>query len=152
MNKTMLALAALASAAWAAEAQAHGERTYRERHCGACLKLFETTRWERREVKTCEQVLTGYRDEIVGYEDVWVERPVTVYETRTVVRQVFAGYDRCGRPIYRSRPVCERVPVCRTERVCEKRPIVEKRPVYEMREVVRAQWVEVPHAMYVCLR
>jgi len=178
MKTLNIALAALATAGFAGEASAHGERMHRERHCGACVKLFETTRWEKKEVRRCENVLVGYRDEIVGYrdevvgyrdeivgyEDVWVERPVTVYETRTVYRNVFAGYDRCGRPIYRSQPVCERVPVCRTQRVCEKRPIYqkrpvcekrpicEKRPVYEKREVVTCEWVQVPHAMYVCVK
>jgi len=91
---------------------------------------------ERHDVRRAETVLVGYRDEIVGYRDVWVERPVTVYETRTVYRQVIVGYDHCRRPIYASRPVCERVAVCRTERVCEKQPIYEKRPVYETRDVV----------------
>jgi hypothetical protein len=143
--KTMsLALAGLVTAAFAGEASAHGNDGCGRNHKGACIKLFETFRWEKREVTRCEQVLVGYRDEIVGYEDVWVERPVTVYETRSV----FAGYDRHRRPIYR----CQQVPVCRTQRVCEKRPICEKRPVYESREVTDCQWVKVPQPVYVCVR
>ena len=66
---------------------------------------------------------------LVGYRDVWVERPVTVYETRTVHRKVCVGRDRHGRPVYACRPVCEPVPVTRMERVCEKRPIYETREV-----------------------
>lgn len=151
--KTMsLAVVALVSAAFAGEASAHGGSGCGKRHSGPCIKLYESTRWEKREVKRREQVLVGYRDEVVGYEDVWVERPVTVYETRTVYRQVFVGYDRCRRPTYRSQPVCEQVPVCRMERVCEKRPICEKRPVYETRDVTDSQWVQVPHPVYVCVR
>lgn len=97
---------------------------------------FEFVPQRPREIRRTETVLVGYRDEIVGYRDVWVERPVTVYETRTVYRQVIVGYDHCRRPIYATRAFCERVPVCRTQRVCEKQPIYEKRPVYETREVV----------------
>ena len=66
---------------------------------------------------------------IVGYRDVWVSRPVTVYETRTVWREVVTVRDRCGRPIVVRRPVCERIPVTRRERVCEKEPIYETREV-----------------------
>ncbi len=152
MKTTSLALAALASLGLAGEASAHGTRTYRERHCGSCIALFETTCRERREVRRCEQVLVGYRDEIVGYEDVWGERPVTVYETRTDWRPVFVGYDRCRRPVYRTQPVCERVPVSRIQRVCEKRPVYGRRPVYETREVTAFEWVEVPRGLYVCAR
>ena len=127
--KTMLmtgtAIAALAASTGLADAQDHHRSKVR----------FEFVPDTRHEVRRTETVLVGYRDEIVGYRDVWVERPVTVYETRTVYRQVIVGYDHCRRPIYASRPVCERVPVCRTERVCEKQPIYEKRPVYETREV-----------------
>lgn len=50
------------------------------------------------------------------YEDVRIERPVVVYETQTVYRHVLAGYDRCGRPIYRVVAVCEQVPVTRMQR------------------------------------
>ena len=68
---------------------------------------------------------------LVGYRDVWVDRTVTVYETRTVYREVIVGYDHCRRPIYACRPVRETVPVCRTERVCEKQPIYETRACRE---------------------
>jgi hypothetical protein len=90
---------------------------------------------QRHDVPSCAPapVVVDYRDEIVGYEDCWVDRPVTVYETRTLYRQQVVGYDHCGRPIVRSVPVCEQVPVCRTERVCEKRPIYQKRPVHSAR-------------------
>ena len=123
------AVATLAAATGRAEAQAcrdesrHGIR-------------FEFLPRERREVRRTETVLVGYRDEIVGYEEVWTERPVTVYETRTVYREVVVGYDPCRRPIVRCVPVCEQVPVCRTRRFCEQRPVVEKRPIYETREGV----------------
>src|SRR5688500_3906990 len=129
MKTLMMAGAAavtLAASAGLADAQDHHRSKVR----------FEFLPNERHEVRRTESVFVGYRDEIVGYRDVGVERPVTVYETRTVYRQVIVGYDQCRRPIYASRPFCERVPVCRTERVCEKQPIYEKRPVYETREVV----------------
>jgi len=128
MKTLMMAGAAavtLAASAGLADAQDHHRSKVR----------FEFLPKQRHEVRRTETVLVGYRDEIVGYRDVWVERPVTVYETRTVYRQVIVGYDHCRRPIYACRPVCEQVPVCRTERVCEKQPICEKRPVYETREV-----------------
>lgn len=127
--KTMMmvgaAAATLAGTALTAEAQDHKSRI-----------RFDFMPHERREVRRTETVLVGYRDEIIGYQDVWVERPVTVYETRTVYREVVVGYDHCRRPIYACRPVRESVPVCRTQRVCEKQPIYEKRPVYETRDVV----------------
>ena len=125
MKTLMMAAGALAASALSADAQAI--RIQDERH-GWGLEIGS---------RRHEQVLVGYRDEIVGYEDVWVDREVTTYETRTVVRRVLVGYDRCRRPIYRSQRVCEQVPVCSTRRVCEKRPIYEKRPVYETREVCR---------------
>ena len=123
------ATATLAASALSADAQAIRVRD--DRH-GWGVEVGR-----RHDAPRCEQVLVGYRDEIVGYEDVWVERPVTTYEMRTVYRSVFVGYDHCRRPIYRTQPVCEQVPVCSTQRVCEKRPICEKRPVYETREICR---------------
>jgi hypothetical protein len=126
------AAATLASSTGLAEAQA--SRRCDERQ-GAPRISFDFLPRERYEVRRTETMLVGYRDEVIGYEDIWVERPVTVYETHTVYRSVFVGYDHCRRPIYRSMPVCEQVPVRHTQRVCEKRPIVEKRPVYETREV-----------------
>lgn len=166
MKTLVLGLAAATGILGFAEnAEAAGRRTYSTRHCGACIPIFEQTCRERREVKACEQVLVGhreevvgYRDEVVGYEDVWVDRCETRYVTRTVYRQVVVGRDRCGRPVYAARPACERVPVTRTVRVCEKRPVVRKvpvsetRPVYETREVVRHEWVDVPRGLYVCVR
>lgn len=67
---------------------------------------------------------------IIGYEDVWIDQPYIIYETRTVYRPVIVGYDHCGRPIYRQLPSCEQVPVVRTRKVCEKRPIYGPRPVH----------------------
>ncbi len=151
--KTMtLALAGMVATGLAGTAEARGRHTYRERHCGACIRVYESHRMERRPVTRCEQVLVGYRDEVVRHEEVWVERNVTVYETRTVYRTVLVGHDACGRPIYRRQAVCERVPVCRTERVCERRPVCEKRPVYETRQVTTSEWVRVPQELYLCVR
>lgn len=126
--KTMLMLGAATSALAAFGSQAEAQ----DRHSRVRFDFLPS---ERREVRRTETVFVGYRDEIVGYRDVMVERPVTVYETRTVYRDVIVGYDHCRRPIYACRPVTESYPVCRTERVCEKQPIYEKRPVYETREV-----------------
>ena len=129
MKILVMAAAALAVPALSAEAQ----------------EIRVRDRWSSGSAPRHEQVLVGYRDEIVGYEDVWVQRPATTYEMRTVYRRVFVGYDPCRRPIYRTMPVCEQVPVYGTRRVWEKRPICEKRPVYETREVVchktpRSRW------------
>jgi len=124
--KTLLSLGALIATAGFAEAQ--------ECRDGGRPRV----RIEFPERRT-ETVFVGYRDELAGYEDVWVEKQVTVYETRTVYRQVYVGRDRCGRPIYEMRPFCERVPVCRTQRVCEKRPVYKKVPVYETRECRRSE-------------
>jgi len=77
-----------------------------------------------REIRRTETV-------IVGYRDVWVSRPVTVYETRTTWREVVRGRDRRGRPIVVRQPVCERVPVTRWERVCEQQPIYGTRETCE---------------------
>jgi len=166
MKTLVIGLAATAGLLGSAgDAAASGGRTYSSRHCGACIAVFERPCRERREVRRCEQVvvghreeIVGYRDEVVGYEDVWVERGAPRYETRTVWRTVVVGRDRCGRPVLARRAVCERVPAGRAVRVCEKRPIVRKvpvretRPVYETREVVRHEWVEVPRGLYVCAR
>lgn len=128
--KTLLSLGALMATAGFAEAQECRESS-RPR-----VKIEFPGRGH--EVRT-ERVLVGYRDEIVGYEDVWVEKKVTVYETRTVYKRVYVGRDRCGRPVYETRPVCEQVPVCRTVRECEKRPVYQKVPVYETRECRRPE-------------
>lgn len=122
--KTMMMAAALAGSAMSAEAQ---EIRIRNGHHGWSVEIRPRH----------EQVLVGYRDEIVGYEDIWVDRTVTTYEMRTVFRRVFVGYDHCRRPVYRQVAVCEQVPVYGSQRVCEKRPICERRPIYETREVCR---------------
>lgn len=170
MKTLALAAAALAAAAFAPSAQAQQIRvstrhTYSERHCAACIAVFENTRHETREVRRFEQVQVGFRDEIVGYQDVivryenvWVTKTVTEYETRTVLKRVYVGRDKRGHPIYRNQRVTERVPVCRTIRVCEqrpvceKRPIIEQRPVFETREVVTCETVPVTRGLYVCVR
>jgi len=161
-----LALAFGAAAANEASAQDHFRRhrhtsTYESRHCDACVKHFEYTKWEKKEVRKSEQVIVGYRDElvwkdvtvgyedvvvgyedvIVGYEDVMVTKTITEYETRTVWKRVYVGRDCAGRPIYRNQQVCERVPVCRTVRVCEKRPILDKRPICEKRPILERRQV-----------
>lgn len=170
MKTLSIAAVVLAAAAFAPSAHAQltfagGRHTYTERHCAACVALFENTRHEQREVRRFEQVPVGYRDEIVGYEDVivryenvWVTKTVTEYETRTVVKRVYVGRDKRGHPVYRNQRVVERVPVCRTIRVCEqrpvceKRPIIEKRPIFETREVVTCETVPVTRGLYVCAR
>jgi hypothetical protein len=121
--KTTIALATMMLGGFAAQAYAQDERSYDRRHERSHEEKY---RWEKQEFT--ERVL-------VGYEDVWVCKTVTEYETRSVTRRVLVGYDCCDRPIYRCIEVCERVPVCRTIRVCE------KRPVYENRTVCR--WVKV---------
>jgi hypothetical protein len=128
--KALLSLGALIATAGAAEAQ--------ECRDGGRPKIRIEFPGRVEEIRT-ERVLVGYRDEIVGYEDVWVEKKVTVYETRTVVKQVYVGRDRCGRPVYETRRVCESVPVCKTVRECQKRPIYQKVPVYETRECRRPE-------------
>ncbi len=163
MKAATIALAVMATAAFAGKADAQQCRTHEQRHCDACVKILEYTTLEKREVTTYEDVFVGYQDQVVRYEDVitgyqnvWVERQVTDYETRRVLKRVYVGKDCCGKPIYRNQWVCERVPVCRTVRVCEKqpiceqRPICEKRPVYEKRAVTKCEWVNVPHAIFFC--
>ena len=141
MKMMTIALAALTAGGWAQTAGAQCETTYNHRHCDSCVEHF---RWERQEVQ--EQVIAGYENRLVGYEDAWVCRTETVYETRTVTRRVVVGYDRCHRPIYQCRTFCERVPVCRTVRVCEKQPRYASCPIYETRTVCKQ--VRVPY--YVC--
>ncbi len=102
-----------------------------------------STRWEQRTVVHQEQVLVGYRDEVVGTRDVMVEREITEYAERTVWRRVLVG-TRCGRPVYRNEACIEKIPVCtRIVTVCERQPIIEKRPVYELRDVECTEWVKV---------
>src|SRR5262245_11320323 len=80
MKTATIALAILMSGAAINEASAqdrhHHRHTYSEKHCKFCIKLYETTHPEKREVRRTEQVLVGYSDEtvytdvVVGYEDV----------------------------------------------------------------------------------
>lgn len=165
--KTMsITLATLMLGGIAGQAQANDEK-YRERHCQSCV---ETWRWERQTVTEqvlvgyenqivgYEDVTTGYQDVLVGYRDVRVQKTVTEYETRRVMKRVVVGYECGGRPIYECRWITEQVPVCRTIWTCEKqpiyekRPICEKRPIYERRPVYEnrstCKWVRVP--VFIC--
>ena len=109
-----------------------------------CARESTAYRWELRMVVHQERVLAGYRDEIVGYREVEVEREITEYAERTVWRRVQVG-THCGRPVYRTEACVEKVPVCtKIVKVCEQQPIVERRPVYELRDVECREWVKVP--------